>query len=156
LGALPAVAMSGYLLLGGIVGVVVSGGLFIVDALSLRYVAWGALGGTLFIMPAGLFTPLGVLTECAGGGLRLWRVRRKSLPIVDFGGATPRVSIHVPTYNEPPQMVIGTLDALAKLDYPDYEVIVLDNNTKSELDWKPVEAHCQALGARFRFFHFDN
>ena len=157
LGALPAVAMSGYLLLGGIVGVVVSGVLFIVDALSLRYVDWGALGGTLLVMPAVLFTALVLLTECAEWALSLWRVRRKSMPVVvDFGGATPRVSIHVPTYNEPPQMVIGTLDALAKLDYPDFEVILLDNNTKSELDWKPVEAHCRALGPRFRFFHFDN
>ena len=22
--------------------------------------------------------------------------------------------------------------------------------------WRPVEAHCKALGPRFRFFHFDN
>ena len=95
-----------------------------------------------------------LLTESAEWALSLWRVRRKSLPTVDFG-ETPRVSIHVPIHNEPPQMVIGTLDALARLEYPDFEVIVLDNNTASESDWRPVEAHCQALGSRFRFFHFD-
>jgi exo-beta-1,3-glucanase (GH17 family)/cellulose synthase/poly-beta-1,6-N-acetylglucosamine synthase-like glycosyltransferase len=65
----------------------------------------------------------------------------------------PKVSVHVPAYNEPPDMLIETLDALAQLDYPDYEVIVIDNNTKDETVWRPVEAHCEKLGARFRFFH---
>ena len=65
----------------------------------------------------------------------------------------PRVSIHVPAYNEPPDMLIETLDALARLDYPDFEVLVIDNNTPDEAVWRPVEAHCAKLGARFRFFH---
>jgi exo-beta-1,3-glucanase (GH17 family)/cellulose synthase/poly-beta-1,6-N-acetylglucosamine synthase-like glycosyltransferase len=67
--------------------------------------------------------------------------------------ALPKVAIHVPCYNEPPDMVIETLDALARLDYPDYEVLVIDNNTKDEAVWRPVEAHCATLGPRFRFFH---
>ncbi|HEY6866658.1 MAG TPA: glycosyltransferase [Candidatus Eisenbacteria bacterium] len=66
----------------------------------------------------------------------------------------PRVSIHVPAYNEPPEMVIETLDALARLDYPDYEVIVIDDNTTDERLWRPVEAHCRTLG--FKFFHLEN
>ena len=65
----------------------------------------------------------------------------------------PKVSIHVPCYNEPPDMVIETLEALAKLDYPNFEVLVIDNNTKDEAVWKPVEEHCAKLGERFRFFH---
>lgn len=64
-----------------------------------------------------------------------------------------KVSIHVPAYNEPPVMLIATLDALARLDYPDFEVIVVDNNTRDEAVWRPVEAHCLRLGPRFRFFH---
>ncbi len=65
----------------------------------------------------------------------------------------PKVSLHVAICNEPPQMVIQTLDSLAKLDYPDFEVLVIDNNTSDEALWRPVETHCAALGARFRFFH---
>ncbi len=65
----------------------------------------------------------------------------------------PKVSVHVPAYNEPPDMLIETLDALSRLDYPDFEVLVIDNNTKDEAVWRPVEAHCAKLGARFRFFH---
>jgi len=65
----------------------------------------------------------------------------------------PMVSIHVPAYNEPPEMMIETLDALARLDYPHYEVLVIDNNTKDPAVWQPVEAHCAKLGEKFRFFH---
>ena len=65
----------------------------------------------------------------------------------------PMVSIHVPAYNEPPEMLIETLDALAALDYPRFEVIVMDNNTPDEATWRPVQAHCEQLGPRFRFFH---
>lgn len=67
----------------------------------------------------------------------------------------PMVSIHVPCYAEPPEIVIQTLDALAKMDYPNFEVIVLDNNTKDANLWKPLEDHCKALGDHFRFFHID-
>jgi cellulose synthase/poly-beta-1,6-N-acetylglucosamine synthase-like glycosyltransferase len=67
----------------------------------------------------------------------------------------PPVSIHVPACNEPPQLLIETLDALARLDYPDFEVLVIDNNTVDARVWRPVEDHCRRLGARFRFFHVE-
>jgi exo-beta-1,3-glucanase (GH17 family)/cellulose synthase/poly-beta-1,6-N-acetylglucosamine synthase-like glycosyltransferase len=67
----------------------------------------------------------------------------------------PMVSVHVPAYNEPPDMMIRTLDALARLNYPDYEVVVIDNNTRDPAVWQPVQAHCEKLGARFRFFHVE-
>jgi exo-beta-1,3-glucanase (GH17 family)/cellulose synthase/poly-beta-1,6-N-acetylglucosamine synthase-like glycosyltransferase len=68
-------------------------------------------------------------------------------------GSTRKVSVHLPAYNEPPELLIETLDALARLDYPNFEVLVIDNNTPDEATWRPVEAHCAALGERFRFFH---
>jgi len=66
----------------------------------------------------------------------------------------PKVSLHVPAHNEPPEMVLATLLALARLDYPNYEVIMVDDNTADETLWRPVEAHCQRLG--FKFFHLEN
>jgi exo-beta-1,3-glucanase (GH17 family)/cellulose synthase/poly-beta-1,6-N-acetylglucosamine synthase-like glycosyltransferase len=76
-----------------------------------------------------------------------------SVPIT--ATCTPMVSIHVPCYNEPPDMVIETLRALSRLDYPDFEVLVIDNNTKDPEIWQPVETFCTSLGPRFRFFHVD-
>jgi len=79
--------------------------------------------------------------------------RRLGAPLMSSGARSPKVSIHVPAYNEPPAMLIETLDALARLDYPDFEVLVIDNNTRDAAVWRPVEAHCAQLGPRFRFFH---
>ena len=68
-------------------------------------------------------------------------------------GEWPKVSVHVPCYNEPPDMVATTLDRLHDLDYPNFEVLVIDNNTRDPAMWQPVEQHCRRLGPRFRFFH---
>ncbi|MBU0498668.1 MAG: glycosyltransferase [Gammaproteobacteria bacterium] len=80
--------------------------------------------------------------------------RRRSLKLMRVDDRLlPMVSVHVPAYNEPPDMMKETLDALSRLDYPNFEVIVIDNNTKDPAVWQPVEAHCTQLGERFRFFH---
>jgi exo-beta-1,3-glucanase (GH17 family)/cellulose synthase/poly-beta-1,6-N-acetylglucosamine synthase-like glycosyltransferase len=79
--------------------------------------------------------------------------KRVLTPSTNTSNHYPKVSLHVPAYNEPPDMLIETLNALATLDYPDFEVLVIDNNTKDENVWRPVEAHCLTLGSRFRFFH---
>lgn len=68
----------------------------------------------------------------------------------------PKVSVHLPIHNEPPEMVRKTLTALAKVDYPNLEVLVMDNNTKDPAVWLPVQEYCQELGSMFRFFHLDN
>jgi len=79
--------------------------------------------------------------------------RRLGAPVYAPSATPPKVSVHVPAYNEPPAMLIETLDALARLEYPNFEVLVIDNNTRDEAVWRPVEAHCAKLGPRFRFFH---
>jgi len=81
--------------------------------------------------------------------------RRQFKPVDVPNEQLPRVSVHVPAYNEPPEMMIETLNALAALDYPDFEVIVIDNNTKDPAVWEPVREHCAKLGPQFRFFHED-
>ena len=55
----------------------------------------------------------------------------------------PKVSLHVPAYAEPPEVVIATLDALARLRYPNFEVLVIDNNTKDPGLWRPVRSLAQ-------------
>lgn len=67
----------------------------------------------------------------------------------------PKVSLHLPIHNEPPDMVKQTLASLAQLDYPDLEIVVVDNNTTDESIWKPVRDICAHLGPRFRFFHIE-
>ncbi|MDD3342404.1 MAG: glycosyltransferase [Sulfurospirillaceae bacterium] len=65
----------------------------------------------------------------------------------------PFVSIHVPAYKEQPHVLIETLDALSKLKYTNYEVLVVINNTSEEFYWKPIEEHCAKLGEKFVFLN---
>jgi cellulose synthase/poly-beta-1,6-N-acetylglucosamine synthase-like glycosyltransferase/exo-beta-1,3-glucanase (GH17 family) len=111
--------------------------------------AWVVLIGAQIVLLALLLVDGFELTEV------IWANRRRAFAPLDapLPSDAPKVSIHVPCYNEPPQMVIETLNALAVLDYPNFEVLVVDNNTKDEDVWKPLEAHCAKLGPRFRFFH---
>jgi cellulose synthase/poly-beta-1,6-N-acetylglucosamine synthase-like glycosyltransferase len=111
------------------------------------------IGGPLML---GMFVVIAVLiAEAHEWAEAHWSDPQRRPFRVDADAPLPKVSIHVPAYNEPPQMLIETLDALARLDYPDYEVIVVDNNTQDEAVWRPVEQHCVRLGPRFRFFHVN-
>src|SRR5690242_4057527 len=92
---------------------------------------------------------------CDALGTEYWRRRITpatplSMPYRDL----PMVSLHVPAHNEPPDMVIDTLRALLRLDYPRYEVILIDDNTDDESLWRPVEAWCGRHGVKFA--HLDN
>lgn len=80
---------------------------------------------------------------------------RRAEAVMDRGvpEKPPRVSIHVPCYSEPPAVVMETLEALSKLEYDNYEVIVVDNNTEDPQLWMPVRDFCAKLGDKFRFFH---
>jgi cellulose synthase/poly-beta-1,6-N-acetylglucosamine synthase-like glycosyltransferase len=70
-------------------------------------------------------------------------------------GWLPRVLLQVPCHDEPPDVVIRTLQALARMDYPRdrYDVMVVDNNTEVRATWEPVEEVCERLG--FTFLHLE-
>jgi exo-beta-1,3-glucanase (GH17 family)/cellulose synthase/poly-beta-1,6-N-acetylglucosamine synthase-like glycosyltransferase len=80
-------------------------------------------------------------------------LRRFALWPLKAGDPEPMVSIHLPCHNEPPDMVILTLNSIAALDYQNFEVLVLDNNTEKDEIWQPVQAHCELLGPKFKFYH---
>jgi len=77
-------------------------------------------------------------------------------PLSDGEAHFPKVSIHIPAYREPPEMLKQTLDALARLDYANYECVVIINNTPDPAFWMSVEEHCRVLGERFKFVRADN
>jgi exo-beta-1,3-glucanase (GH17 family)/cellulose synthase/poly-beta-1,6-N-acetylglucosamine synthase-like glycosyltransferase len=154
LGRMPRVRQSGYLMMGGMIVLVSTGLLALIDATALEYVDPTDVAAMIAMSPLVLLACAVILTEGIEMAASLWRVERRVIR-VGIPEKAPRVSIHVPTYNEPAQMVIETLNALARLDYDNFEVIVLDNNTPDPETWKPVEDHCRKLGPSFRFFHFD-
>jgi exo-beta-1,3-glucanase (GH17 family)/cellulose synthase/poly-beta-1,6-N-acetylglucosamine synthase-like glycosyltransferase len=78
-----------------------------------------------------------------------------SSPALMVNDDRPMVSIHVPAYREPPEMLKATLDAVARLDYPNFECVVVINNTPDPAFWQPVAEHCRALGDRFKFVNVE-
>ncbi len=97
---------------------------------------------------------------CDALGTERWRRRRvppesgrvptAALRAAGPDRAPPLVSVQVPAHNEPPGMVIGTLRALLRLDYPRVQVILIDDNTDDESLWRPVESWCQRHGVTFK------
>lgn len=147
--------LHGNLFLAALVGVIAVAGVNIVSGAALEYASWATYAVFAVIFPISALAIAVIVSEAIELSYSLWRTERnrKLQPRADY---MPKVSVHVPCYNEPPEMVIETVNALARLDYDNFEVIVLDNNTKDPAVWRPVEEHCRTLGERFRFFHLDN
>ena len=82
--------------------------------------------------------------------------RRPVAAAAQPAGHAPKVAIQVPAYNEPLDVIRPTLESLARLDYPNYVVQVVDNNTPDPDAWRPVEALCRELGPRFQFIHLED
>ena len=122
-----------------------------------QYMTIGTAITGFLLLVGGLGVILFIMAEAHEWAESIWlRKWRRPFPRNLVGdGDLPLVSIHVPAYNEPPELLKETLDALAALDYPHFEVLVIDNNTKDPAVWEPVEAYCARLGERFRFFHVD-
>jgi exo-beta-1,3-glucanase (GH17 family)/cellulose synthase/poly-beta-1,6-N-acetylglucosamine synthase-like glycosyltransferase len=157
----PDIRLPGKLLLAGLAQVFSATLAAVLLAMSGKYLSvaaglvWGGLavgqGVLLLLLLADSFE----LAETLWG--RVWR--RRTTPFSRLpqglppGARLAKVSLHLPICNEPPHMVRQTLQALAALDYPDFEVLVVDNNTLDPALWEPVAEHCARLGPRFRFFH---
>ena len=124
----------------------------------------GFWNGHYFVVGAAVALGMGVVLLVPLAAIALARIeeiaavafgrpprRLASSPPLAPDAYAPKVSIHVPACCEPPEMLCATLDAVAKLDYPNLECVVIINNTPDPKFWEPVEAHCKTLGERFKF-----
>jgi exo-beta-1,3-glucanase (GH17 family)/cellulose synthase/poly-beta-1,6-N-acetylglucosamine synthase-like glycosyltransferase len=109
--------------------------------------------GMLLLLPL-IMTSLYKIEEIAALALGR-RPRRLLHEAVPEAGPQPMVSIHIPACREHPDMLKKTLNSVAALDYPNFECIVVVNNTPDPAMWQPIEAHCQALGPQFKFVRED-
>ena len=119
--------------------------------------------GAVFALSLGvlLLIPLIVIALARIDELAQIAFGRKPLRLIEApplapDAAAPKVSIHIPACNEPPEMLKQTLDAVARLDYPNFECVVVINNTPDPALWRPIEDHCRALGDRFKFVNAEN
>src|SRR5215467_2550684 len=115
----------------------------------------GALLLWLFEVFAAIMACAYLWEICDALGTEHWT--RRVTPRVSFDVASrdlPMVSLHVPAHNEPPDMVIDTLRSLLRIEYPRYEIIVIDDNTDDEALWRPVQDWCRRH--RVKFAHLQD
>ncbi len=129
---------------------------------TVHYFVWGStfaltLGLTLLV-PL-ILIAMARIEEIAqialGRSPRRLLTKEAAIAAAPFAGPYPKVSIHVPAYFEPPEMLKQTLDALARLDYPNYECVIIINNTPDPAFWQPIQDHCRMLGERFKFINAE-
>jgi glycosyltransferase involved in cell wall biosynthesis len=129
-----------------------------------HYFVWGsafALGlGMVLLVPL-ILIAMARIEEIAavafGRGPRRLISKSATLAPATIGEnlAFPKVSIHIPAYYEPVEMMKQTLDAVSRLDYPNFECVVIINNTPDPEFWQPIQDHCRALGERFKFINAE-
>jgi glycosyltransferase involved in cell wall biosynthesis len=104
----------------------------------------------LFEVAAALLACAYLWELCDALGTQRWRRRiTAATPTPVVAGTPPFVSLHVPAHNEPPDMVIQTLTSLRRIEYPEFEVICVDDNTEDEAMWRPVADWCATHGIKF-------
>jgi cellulose synthase/poly-beta-1,6-N-acetylglucosamine synthase-like glycosyltransferase len=116
--------------------------------------AWSTAGGLLlwlFELIAAVMAGAYLWELCDALGTERWQRRVTATQAVRLAEEDSRafVSLHVPAHNEPPEMVIATLTSLLQIDYPNYEIVAIDDNTDDEALWRPVEQWCAANGVKF-------
>jgi cellulose synthase/poly-beta-1,6-N-acetylglucosamine synthase-like glycosyltransferase len=133
------------LFIGRIAWAILTGGLSLV-AILLSLILFAAEFTVVFLSIYFAYEVLNVICRV--------RWRRYFPPFAGSSDYWPKVSIHVPAHAEPPDMVIKTLTALRDLDYPTYEVIMVDDNTDEDQLWYPVVEFCHRNG--IKVFHLRN
>jgi len=155
---LPAVTLTQAFLLAGAAHGIGAWCAYVLDFWMGHYFVAGAAFafglGLLLLVPL-LITSFQKIAEIASLALGR-RPRRLITSAMPAGpGYQPKVSIHIPACKERPDMVIATLNSVARLDYPSFECIVVVNNTPDPAMWQPIEEHCRQLGERFTFVRED-
>jgi cellulose synthase/poly-beta-1,6-N-acetylglucosamine synthase-like glycosyltransferase/exo-beta-1,3-glucanase (GH17 family) len=130
---------------------------------------YGYWDGHYFVPGAAFALGLGVVLLIPLIGIALSRI--KEISAILFAGAprrllasaqlasadyAPKVSIHIPACREPPEMLKATLNSIARLDYPNFECLIVINNTPDPAFWQPIEDLCRELGPRFKFINIEN
>ncbi|EJW11702.1 beta-(1-3)-glucosyl transferase [Rhodovulum sp. PH10] len=125
--------------------------------------------GHYFVVGSAIALGIGVLLMIPLVVIAMWKIDEIAAVLFGRGprrllphglkapeGFAPKVSIHIPAYYEPPEMLKATLDALARLDYPNFECVVAINNTTDPAFTDPIAEHCKLLGDRFKFLNLQD
>jgi len=133
-----------------------------------RGTPWKTLAGILVaLIVFGLIFGVNIATVFVGTGIALVVVLHTAIrlsaivtpfskiPPKPFSGYTPFVSIHIACKDEPAELVNATVAAITKLNYPAFEVIVINNNNEDVENWQKIKLFTESCGDNYIFVHTD-
>ncbi len=112
----------------------------------------------MWVMGTILMIPLTVITLAKANELfkcTIGQRPQRLIPLDLKSEHVPFVSIHVPAYKEQPHVLEETLLSLSKLNYTNYEILVIINNTPEEFYKAPIKKLCEELGPRFVYLDIE-
>ncbi len=148
--ALPAMRLAGRVAFCVAVQAIVSLGVLLLSIPLAHYLTATDLVGLVLVVAALAFISATLFSQAFEFCDRFWPGAPPPAP----GGAKahekhdaiaplPFISVHLACANEPPAMVIEAVESLLAIDWPAFEVIVVDNNTTSALAREQLAAWMQ-------------
>ena len=131
--ALPAMRLVGRVAFCASVQAILSLGVLLLSIPLAHYLTGTDVVGLVLVVAALAFISATLFSQAFEFCDRFW----PSAPAVDAplaqvaGMPSPFISVHLACANEPPAMVIEAVESLLAIDWPTFEVIVVDNNTNS-------------------------
>jgi exo-beta-1,3-glucanase (GH17 family)/cellulose synthase/poly-beta-1,6-N-acetylglucosamine synthase-like glycosyltransferase len=116
--------------------------------------------GVVLVLAALAFISATLLTQAFEFVERFWAGALQPHQAAELAAPTlepaPFISVHLACANEPHRMVIQAVESLLALDWPAFEVIVVDNNTRSALERQALaDWMASQRDARLRFAQFE-
>lgn len=161
--ALPAMRLAGRVAFGVALQAIVSLAVIMVSIPLAHYLTPTDVAGLVLIVAALVFISATLLSQAFEFCDRFW----PNTPLSDspfpeapepqtVGAATPFISVHLACANEPLEMVIEAVESLLALDWPAFEVIVVDNNTSNAQAREQLADWMKQRGdPRLRFAQFE-
>lgn len=131
--ALPAMRLAGRIAFCGALQAIISLGVILLSIPLAHYLTPTDVAGLVLIVAALAFISATLFSQAFEFCDRFWpSAQAHEAPAPQAVAATaPFISVHLPCANEPPEMVIEAVESLLAIDWPAFEVIVVDNNTAS-------------------------
>jgi len=138
---------------------VVSVGVILVSIPLAHYLTLADVIGLVLVAVALAFISATLLTQAFEFAERFWSGAPESPPSPPAPAFAPPpfISIHLACANEPPAMVIESVKSLLAIDWPAFEVIAVDNNTRDpQARQQLAEWMAARQDARLRFAQWEH
>ncbi len=130
--AVPQMRLAGRITFCAAAQAIVSAGVILVSIPLAHYLTLPDVFGLALVVAALAFISATLLAQAFEFAERFWSGgpgNDAPAPELALAALPPFISIHLACANEPPDMVIQSVESLLAIDWPAFEVIVVDNNT---------------------------